>query len=231
MNVYFLVEGRSTEKKLYKFWLSYLVPKLKQVNFYDEISNNNYYLMSGNGYPSIIKEILNCVNKMQEVSKYNYFVICLDADEDTIESRKNEITDFIKEKNIELGNIKLIPIIQNRCIETWLLGNRRIFNSRQPQQPPLSDYTQHYDVYAEDPELIKKYKQYNHSQFHFEYLKAIFQSKNIAYTKKNPGEAQKEYYLQELKNRIRDEPQHLKSFQEFIEFCNQIAEQIDKQSC
>jgi hypothetical protein len=46
-----------------------------------------------------------------------------------------------------------------------------------------------------------------------EYLKTIFSSKNIAYTKKNPGEAQKEYYLNELIKRIKTESQHLKTFQ------------------
>jgi hypothetical protein len=233
MNIYFLVEGRRTEKRLYRSWLSYLIPKLKQVEYHDQVSNNNYFLISGGGYPNIIDDgIPNAMDKIQEVGKYNYLVICLDADENSITEKKQEITDFITTENIELGNTKLIPIIQNRCIETWLLGNRLMFNPSQPQQPPLSDYTQYYNVYANDPELMGNYnQQYTHSQFHFKYLKAILELKNITYTKKFPRDTQKQDYLQKLINRIRNEPQHLKTFQEFIKFCDLIAKQIDEQSC
>ncbi|GBL11158.1 hypothetical protein MSj_02658 [Microcystis aeruginosa Sj] len=73
MNIYFLVEGRSTEKKLYTAWLTYLIPEFKRVDFYDQVNHNNYFLISGNGYPSILNEAIpNAIDKIQEVSKYNY---------------------------------------------------------------------------------------------------------------------------------------------------------------
>jgi hypothetical protein len=233
MNIYFLVEGKQTEKRLYRSWLSYLVPELKEIDPNDTPSDNNYCIKAGYGYPNIIENgIPNAMDKIQETGKYNYFVVCLDADEDTITERKQQITDFITTENIELGNTKLVPIIQNRCIETWLLGNRPMFDPSQYEQSPLSDYTQYYNVYANDPELMGNYnQQYTHSKFHFKYLKAILKSKNIDYTKKFPRDTQKQDYLQELINRIRDEPQHLKTFQEFIQFCDQIVRQIDEQSC
>ncbi len=31
MNIYFLVEGKRTERKVYPAWLSYILPELKQV--------------------------------------------------------------------------------------------------------------------------------------------------------------------------------------------------------
>jgi hypothetical protein len=233
MNIYFLVEGRRTEKRLYRSWLSYLIPKLKQVEYHDQVSNNNYFLISGGGYPQTLTNgIENAKQKIEEVGTYNYFVICLDADEVSIEERKQEIADAIRTNNMELGNTKLITIIQNPCIETWLLGNRNIFDSLQSQQTPLSDYTQYYNVCANDPELMGNYdRQYNRSQFHFKYLQAILKSNNISYTKRNPRDTQKRDYLQELINRIQDEPQHLKTFQEFLQFCDQIAKQIHNQSC
>ena len=45
MNIYFLVEGNRTEKKIYPQWLTYLVPKLKRVKYHDEVTSNNYYLI------------------------------------------------------------------------------------------------------------------------------------------------------------------------------------------
>lgn len=37
MNLYFLVEGKRTERKVYPAWLAYLLPELKQVKNYDEV--------------------------------------------------------------------------------------------------------------------------------------------------------------------------------------------------
>jgi hypothetical protein len=226
MNIYFLVEGRSTEKKLYTAWLNYLIPELQRVNFYDQIAQNNYYIISGKGYPSILEEgIPNAIDKIQEVPKYNYLVICLDAEEDTVEEREKYVNDFIT-KNITIpAQLEIVIIIQNRCIETWLLGNRKIFNSKQPLQGLLADYVQYYDVSQNDPELMGKFKQKNHADFHLVYLQEIFRAKNLSYSKKFPGETQEEYYLQQLIKRI-DETEHLKTFQKFINFCDNIRQNL-----
>ena len=86
MNLYILVEGRSSEKKIYSSWLSYLLPQLRRVKFYDQVDKNSYFLISGYGYPNIIEhEIDNAIVKIHETGKYNYLVVSLDADEDTVE--------------------------------------------------------------------------------------------------------------------------------------------------
>jgi hypothetical protein len=225
MNIYFLVEGRSTEKKIYPKWLAYLIPELTQVKYYDEVQENNYYLISGKGYPAILSEGLpNAADKLRETQRYDYLVLCVDADEETVEERTEYIKSFIQKEDIELGKTKLVIIVQNRCIETWLLGNRKIFDSRQPQDSPLSDYVKYYDVSQEDPELMGAYQHKNHADFHQRYLKAIFRAKNIVYTKDKPRDAQKEYYLKELINRIRDRPDQLKTFQALVEFCDMIKD-------
>ena len=224
MNIYFLVEGRSTEKKLYTAWLTYLIPEFKRVDFYDQVNHNNYFLISGNGYPSILDEgIPNAIDKIQEVSKYNYLVICLDADEDTVEEREQYVNDFITKHITIPAQLEIVIIIQNRCIETWLLGNRTIFNPKQPLQRLLADYVQHYDVYENDPELMGRFNCRNHADFHFAYLKSIFEAKKLSYSKKFPGVAQEQYYLNQLKKRI-DKTEHLKTFQKFINFCDNIRQ-------
>jgi len=102
-----------------------------------------------------------------------------------------------------------------------------MFDSRQPLEKPLSDYAEYYDVSAKDPELMGNYSQdYNHAQFHFSYLKEIFAAKNTHYSKKNPRDAQNKSYLDELKNRITSEPEHLKTFQDFIYFCQMIKKEL-----
>ncbi|MDJ1184835.1 hypothetical protein [Roseofilum casamattae] len=226
MNLYFLVEGNRTEKKLYPQWLEYLIPALKRVKYHDLVVQNNYYLSSGGGYPGILDDALeNAIDKIQEVRNYDYLVICVDADEDTVEERLDYIQTFMGEKKLNLGNTELKLIIQNRCIETWLLGNKNIF-SKQPNQRPLLDYVRYYDVSQHDPELMGDYGMRNHADFHFKYLQEVFRAKQISYTKRNPGDAGKQYYLEELLKRISSNPTHLPTFQSFVEFCKAIAKRL-----
>ena len=229
MNIYFLVEGNSTEKKIYPKWLEYIIPELKRVKYHDEVIKNNYYLISGEGYPAILYDGLdNAIDKIRETNKYDYLVICVDVDEETVDERVSYIENIIQNKNINLGNTELIIIMQNRCIETWLLGNQKIFDSRQPKESPLLEYVNYYDVSQCDPELMGDYNMRNHAEFHCEYLKEIFRARNIFYTKKNPGDAQKEYYLDEIQKRIQNNPNHLKTFQNFLNFCQMIKQKCDR---
>ena len=223
MNIYFLVEGKSTEKKIYPKWLEYLIPDLVRVKYHYQVENNNYYLISGERYPRILYDGLeNAVDKILEIPKYDYLVICVDADEESVEERIKYIHEFIHMREINLGKTKVEIILQNRCIETWLLGNKKIFDSRQPLGQPLSNYASYYDVSQNNPEEMGKYEMRNHADFHYEYLKEVFRSKNITYSKKFPNDAKEKYYFEELQKRVQDKPQDLKTFQFFLEFCQKI---------
>ncbi|MGB3512245.1 MAG: hypothetical protein WBA93_24010 [Microcoleaceae cyanobacterium] len=102
-----------------------------------------------------------------------------------------------------------------------------MFDSRQPLEKPLLDYVQYYDVSVKNPELMGNYSQdYNHAEFHYLYLKEIFVARNSSYSKKLPKDAQNQSYLDELIKRVEDEPEHLKTFQNFIEFCCMIKQQL-----
>ncbi|TAF53582.1 MAG: hypothetical protein EAZ61_06845 [Oscillatoriales cyanobacterium] len=226
MNVYFLVEGRSTEKKLYPSWLSTLVPELERVKFYDGACKNNYYILSANGYPRILGEGLNlALQHLSETQSYDRLVICLDSDEQSIHEREEIAMSRLLEKietKQELRQVKFDIIVQHRCIETWLLGNRKIFNSRQPVTKPLSDYKSYYNVCDFDPELMGKFNFKNHADFHFEYLKEIFNEKGLRYTKKYPQDTQKSHYLEQLINRVQDGEGHLNTFARFLSLCEAI---------
>lgn len=230
MNIYFLLEGEHTEKKIYRHWLKYLLPKFAKVDYYDQVEKYNYYLISGCGYPqTVTKGLLNASEKIKETGKYDYLVVVVDADEETIQERQKYIYDYLEKQYIDLGKTELVIIIQNRCIETWLLGNRAIFNhitnNITSPQPSLSDYLKYYDVVTNDPELMgfDQAAADNHATFHYKYLKAILGEK---YTKKRPRIAQEEVYFRELVLRINDQPDHLQSFQSLIEFCQMINQDI-----
>jgi hypothetical protein len=224
MNLYFIVEGK-TESKVYPSWLNYLLPELQRVNNYAKAQTNNYFLISGNGYPSLYQQVEDAVEEINISQKYNYLIICTDSDENSIEYMQQEICDFFRENKLCLRNTRLKIVIQNRCIETWFLGNRKIY-SRQPQSQPLLDYTRYYDVSNDCPETMGKYNYDFHAEFHGTYLKELLAAKNVAYSKKLPGDVREEYYLGELQKRIEKETNHLPTFQNFIEFCALVRSQL-----
>lgn len=226
MNIYFLVEGKRTERKVYPKWLSILIPELVEVKYFDEALQNNYYIFSGNGYPSLLHNHLrNCVDEINALNCYNEFVVCLDADEDTIEDRKMEVLTFMKNENICLNpNINFTIIVQNRCIETWFLGNTKLFK-KNPNSEILRDYIRFYDVSKNDPEQMGKIGETQHAQFHHEYLQELFVERNLSYSKNNPKEVVQAYFLAELVKRAA-KTKHLQTFQSFLDFCTEIRHKI-----
>lgn len=220
MNVYFLVEGKS-EKKVYPKWLKYLLPMLKQVENFDEVEQYNYYLFSSCGYPSILEDIKNAAKDINDCGKYSYLVICMDADEASTEERKEAIMGIFKPGLQELKAI-LVIIVQNRCFETWFLGNRKVY-PRNLEDDCLRKYCQFYNVSVKDPEMMPTFAGFSSiAQFHGDYLKRMLKEKRIHYTKQNPREVGESYYIEELRKRVTDEPQHLKTLQDFFRFCNAI---------
>jgi hypothetical protein len=224
MNIYFLVEGKRTEMKVYPKWLSYLVPELKRVNSHQNVDNNNYYIFSGNGFPSLLDNHLrNCIEDINSTGKYDYFVVCLDADEQNIEQCKQEILDFMNNENIILSNnIQFEIIVQNKCLETWFLGNSKIFK-KNPDNDFLKECVSFYNVKTEDPELMGKIVGFEGSTsiFHSSYLQQLLSERNIKYSKNNPQGVIEEYFLQNLIIRNK-KTGHIKSFKSFIDFCNKV---------
>jgi hypothetical protein len=136
-----------------------------------------------------------------------------------------EVREYFINRNLNLGNTQLKIIIQNRCMETWFLGNSKIY-SRQPQSQRLLDYTRYYDISKECPELMGKYEFNVHGDFHEAYLKELFAAKNMQYSKTKPRDVQEKYYLEALQRRSQRQANHLPTFQNFIGFCELVRSQL-----
>ncbi|NEQ71522.1 MAG: hypothetical protein F6K21_39790 [Symploca sp. SIO2D2] len=102
-----------------------------------------------------------------------------------------------------------------------------MFDSRQPQEEPLSSYAKYYDISQDDPELMGDYDRSNHAKFHGSYLKEVFKAKNTSYSKTKPRDAQEKKYLDQLLKRIDEKPEHLQTFQSFVQFCEMINQKIN----
>lgn len=228
MNIYFLVEGKRTEMKVYPKWLSYLVPELKKVKHFDAVTTNNYFMFSGNGFPSLLDNHLrNCVIDINNVGNYDYFVICLDADEQNVTACTQEILDFMANERISLNaKTQFEIIVQNRCLETWFLANPKIFK-KNPNSDFLRECVEFYNVKKDDPELMRKLPDFEGSTsvFHSSYLQELLAEKNVSYSKKNPQSVVEEYFLKQLVERSQ-KTNHIPSFQHFIQFCEKIQAKI-----
>ncbi len=228
MNIYFLVEGKRTEMKVYPKWLSYLVPELQKVQWHYQVVKNNYCIFTGDGFPSLLyTQLKNSVEDVNASDCFDYFVICLDADEQSIEACKQEILNFMSEEKIVLNpNTRFEIIVQNKCLETWFLANPKIFK-KNPNSAFLRECIAFYNVKKDDPELMGKLPDFEGSTsvFHSSYLQDLLAERNVTYSKKNPQSVVEEYFLRELILR-NQKTNHIQSFQHFIQFCEQIRTEM-----
>jgi len=152
MNIYFLIEGARTEYKFYPKLLDFvfgdLLTEVKQVN---KIKTNNYFILSGEGWPSLYDEkLLPSIQDINHYSKCDYLFICIDSEEYTIEDKQIELEDYLTkfadDKGVELNeNCEIILIVQNICIETWFLGNKKIYKNN-PTSTVLKDFQRFFNV-------------------------------------------------------------------------------------
>lgn len=227
MNLYFLVEGRRSESKVYPKWLEYILPDLKRVYAYDEVDKNNYYLVSGEGYPLIYRHLKNAVSEVNDVPQYNYLVLCLDADDAEVEERIEAVYKYLNEENISLSNCELKIVVQNRCLETWFLGNRVVY-PRQPVNPRFIEYARYFNVSEKDPEAMGLYKKFRSiSLFHFSYLREMLAERGIRYSKQRPREVVEPHYVDQLKDRVNDTT-HLRSLKDFFDFCRMVSSNMEE---
>ena len=124
MNILFIVEGKRTEKKLYKIWIPYLCSSLNYVELIQEISIDSFTIISGEGYPGYFNIIKNA---FQDIVDYNYNInylfICVDSEQKDYHEKLSEIEEFIQDECCNIDS-EVVIIVQNHCIETWLIGNK-----------------------------------------------------------------------------------------------------------
>jgi hypothetical protein len=222
MNLYFIVEGRRTEYKIYPSWLQHLLPGHQRISIVAKAQRKNYYLAHGQGIPSLYKFVQDAVEELNELGTFNFLVVCLDAEEGTLEQAKEDLMNSLAKRNLKPQGYEIKVIVQNRCMETWLLGNRRVFQ-RNPGDATLRSYVSHFDVSQGDPEQMPKLvSDATHAAFHLDYLKRILQQRNMEYTKVSPTAVTTPDYLDQLILRTK-ETNHLHTLKDFLDFCGKIS--------
>ncbi|HHT93644.1 MAG TPA: hypothetical protein GXZ66_09125 [Clostridiaceae bacterium] len=228
MNLYILVEGRRTESIVYPSWLGHLLPGFKRLKdpFMlkdNNVKGNHYYLFDGGGYPNMLKDAVAGAMDINEIGAFDYYIICLDTDDEDCYEREQAVLDRLKDNGVE-PKAELVVITQKVCIESWFLGNRELVK-KSLRGADIEKYINFYNVGEKDPELMPKpiYSTDSIAMFHYKYLRTLMKKNGMNYTKGRPYEVCSKDYLTELILRSYYTG-HLESFSRFVDLCMKIKE-------
>ncbi|MBO2524681.1 MAG: hypothetical protein CW341_03115 [Bacteroidetes bacterium] len=224
MNCYIVVEGDQTEMSVYPAWLSILAPTYTRIENAWKVNENNYYIFSGGGIPSIYTHVKNAVLDINSINdkggaKYDYLLVCLDTEEESREYILGCINNELQSSKVTLKDAELIVFEQKVCMETWFLGNQSVFKEN-PQNAEYLKYIRYYNVGRENPEEMRNMDEYRFpttAKFHIRYLRRMLEERNMTYTKSNTLAVQQQNYLQQLIRRY-EETGHIASFGSWYEF-------------
>lgn len=229
MNLYYVVEGAQTEMSVYPNWMSILAPKYSRIHDAWDVSNNCYYMFSGGGIPSIYTHVVHAIEDINKINKlgkgqYDFLLVCIDTEEGTREEIESTLKRIIDEAGVRLVNTELVLFAHKVCMESWFLGNTRVFKSN-PQDSEYLKYISFYDVSENNPEdmdTIDGTRFSTKAQFHFQYLRKVLAERKMHYSKTNTKAVCSEAYLNELVKRYNN-TKHIKSFGSWLSFIQSIA--------
>lgn len=214
MNLYFLVEGKRTEPQLYRRWLRVFFPDHREVTHASELDGRSFRIRSAGGYPAILQRLQESCDEVRSSGRsIDRFFLCLDAEDESYQARYQEASQAIQRLS---PAFPFVVVIQDCCVETWLLGNRSL-TRRPPKTPELQELRADYDVHQRDPELLPQAEGFaTRARFHLHYLKAILQNYGdtnfpLNYSKNDVGYFGRPEALKALIDR-HDETGHLRSF-------------------
>lgn len=213
MNYYVVVEGQ-VEKIVYQNWIKFVNPKLNLVDYPHLLQTDNYYIISGGGYPQYEKIVVNAIADIGANLNPVKLVVILDAEEQTLEDKFTEVESAIHDHMFSALNYSIV--IQYFCFETWALGNLKL-GPRNPNHVTLIEYRRFFDVLINDPEELPPYKNMSRIEFSLAYLRKMIadKGKNRTYSKSNPTIVASKEYFDQIHNRFLQK-NHLKSFSTFL---------------
>jgi hypothetical protein len=222
VNLFFLFEGKRTEPRVYRNWLSYAFPSLTRVERMSEIIQNNYRFLSGNGYPAMLDRIDEVIRDIEEHGAIDHFFICLDAGDDP----RKRLAAIEKQVAGRLPNTMCHIVIANCCIETWFLGNDQMM-PQQPQRSLLQQFKAFYDVSAQCPEAMPLMRGQGRTQeqFHKSYLRELLRENGHSYSEQNPYVVRKKDYFDAMIQR-HDQTKHIQTFGKLLSIWRSLGSSV-----
>ncbi|MBZ0131100.1 MAG: hypothetical protein K8F53_00650 [Rhodocyclaceae bacterium] len=216
MNIYVLVEGDVTEKKVYETWIRYVNPTLTPVAHPADVAANNYVIVSGQGYPQYLQRLKNALADVRNNPTFDRLVIAVDSEDKSYQEKFDQINDVVKRSRVK-KDVRIV--IQHFCFETWALGNTKVMR-QVPVDNELKKFKVIFDVRSDDPELLPDHlaDELNRSQFAYQYLRRILidRSPKLRYSKSDPGCVIQKQYFDQVATRL-NRTGHIASFQYFLD--------------
>lgn len=230
MNLYFLVEGFQTEKRVYSSWIEQVFPTLNKAETLGDVRHNTYRLFSIEGNTDRVDNIQRALAEIERHNKnaesegrgiFDHLFVCLDAEDAPLALKISQVENLISGRAVPT---LCHPIVHNCCLETWFLGNKAMMKRRNLQNEQLKIWKEFYDVSTDCPELMGKPDDYRRSKawFHHDYLKVMLKERNVNYSKKSPNEVRQKTYFQALIDRY-ESTGHLDSFGRLINLWRSIG--------
>lgn len=224
MNYYFLVEGSKTEMMFYPKLIKHFKPQYVQIYDYCEYKENNFFMFSGEGNPRIFKKLENSLADIKEINKQAKYTkikidvlfLIIDSDKyDSFEGALQSINNYIERCKplIKQAKVKVIPIIQRECIESWFLGNTILFPKNYSDD--FRCFVEHYNVSVDDPEFMPSNSEKTRGQYAYSYLVKMCNESGLIYTKSSIDEVSNDDCIDNIYQRCIKTGQ-LKTFHNFI---------------
>ena len=207
MTPYVVVEGKRTEPKVLKPWLTHLVPGLGWVRRAEEAGPGLGFMLAAGGYPDVLDRLRAAMEDIIRFPTFDALFVFVDAEDEPWADRRERFLEVISTSSLR---VPTVISVASCCIETWLLGHRGMVRT-QSDHPGLRTFLSAYDVRELDPENLPRLDGFrNRAATHEAYLKAVFESRGRSYSKTHPGPAAEPAYLDELIRRLNETP-HLLS--------------------
>lgn len=152
MNLYFLVEGFQTEKKVYRSWIEQVFPTLRKAETIGDVRHNTYRLFKIEGNTDRVDNIERALaeierhNLMAEYEGrgiFDHLFVCIDAEDAPLPLKISQVEMLTSGRAMPT---LCHPIVHNCCIETWFLGNRPLMKRRNLHSEQLKIWKEFYDV-------------------------------------------------------------------------------------
>ncbi len=80
MNVYVVVEGKG-DRIVYRSWIPLVNPDLRSVDSISEVTRDNFYIVSGMGYPHYFEIIDNAISDVNSPGSFDRLVVSVDSED------------------------------------------------------------------------------------------------------------------------------------------------------
>lgn len=223
MNYYFLLEDEKSFIKVLPEWLKHMNFPCERVSDIKFVEDRNYVMQSGQGVTQLITKVLfETIDTINDNPKtIDRLIVILDAEEEMVEKRKQQVFSKIDEKyDVSILDFKIDVFVCNHCFESWLLGCEWVYPQNEVAiESFFYPFYSHYDVSRHDPEImpVPTNCEETTAKYHFHYMHEMLRYRKMRYNKNRPNVVSDITYFNGLLERIR-ETEHIGTFKEFIEF-------------